>query len=373
MAKKPTGISRELLIHPGETLAEVLEGHGLTQAELAASINVSPDYIQCVISGEENITAEFAAKLESAFGVPGDFWMKLQANYDEELLEVQEKEEEEKARKSLGVVIPYLKKEGLISDKKKKEVVVSDLQKLFRVNSIVAIKDFAPSGAFRMATNSSVDPYVMGAWLRLCQICTESQVVHTRFNPASINDLIHEIKSVMLKEDRNVTNVIDELTSVMSRYGIMFSVIPNFRGAPVHGYISGRDNDVYQMVLTIRGAYADIFWFSLFHELGHIMNRDVPETSFIDKDYENEEQEHAANCFAEEALLEKNSYEAFLSKKDYSIGAIRKYAATQRVMPYIVIGRLQREERIPYAWYKEYKVRYKWPWQHQKCKNIREK
>ncbi len=35
MAGKKTGISRELIIHPGETIADILEERGITQAELA--------------------------------------------------------------------------------------------------------------------------------------------------------------------------------------------------------------------------------------------------------------------------------------------------------------------------------------------------
>ena len=35
MAVKKTGISRDLLIHPGETIADVLEERGISQAELA--------------------------------------------------------------------------------------------------------------------------------------------------------------------------------------------------------------------------------------------------------------------------------------------------------------------------------------------------
>ena len=32
MAAKRTGISRDLIIHPGETIADVLEERGITQA-----------------------------------------------------------------------------------------------------------------------------------------------------------------------------------------------------------------------------------------------------------------------------------------------------------------------------------------------------
>lgn len=40
MATKKTGISRELVIHPGETIADILEDRGITQAELAVQTKV---------------------------------------------------------------------------------------------------------------------------------------------------------------------------------------------------------------------------------------------------------------------------------------------------------------------------------------------
>ena len=52
MAKKRTGISRDLIIHPGETIADVLEDRGITQAELAARTGVSKTYVSNVISGK---------------------------------------------------------------------------------------------------------------------------------------------------------------------------------------------------------------------------------------------------------------------------------------------------------------------------------
>ena len=42
MAAKKTGISRDLVIHPGETIADVLEDRGITQAELSSRTGVSP-------------------------------------------------------------------------------------------------------------------------------------------------------------------------------------------------------------------------------------------------------------------------------------------------------------------------------------------
>ena len=53
MAAKKIGISRDLIIHPGETIADVLEERGITQSELASSAGVSPAYVSNVIAGKE--------------------------------------------------------------------------------------------------------------------------------------------------------------------------------------------------------------------------------------------------------------------------------------------------------------------------------
>ena len=116
------------------------------------------------------------------------------------------------------------------------------------------------------------------------------------------------------------------------------------------------------MALTIRGAYADIFWFSLFHELGHIVNGDVSKTQkFIDiVETEQTNREIEADKFATNALIDPNNYVRFIRDEDFSIASIKRFAKSQNIMPYIIIGRLQKEGKIPYSWFSDYKLRYKW-------------
>lgn len=87
MAVKKTGIFRDLIIHPGETIADILEERNISQVGLAARTGVAPAYISNVISGKKDISANFAQALEYALGVPKTFWLNLQAYYDAELLE----------------------------------------------------------------------------------------------------------------------------------------------------------------------------------------------------------------------------------------------------------------------------------------------
>ena len=116
------------------------------------------------------------------------------------------------------------------------------------------------------------------------------------------------------------------------------------------------------MALTIRGSYADIFWFSLFHELGHIVNNDITKTQkFIDiLEQGQTPHEIEANRFATNALINPDDYNKFLHIGDFSINALQKFSKTQNIKPYIVIGRLQKEKRIPYNRFSDFKPRYKW-------------
>ncbi len=77
-------IDDDLLIHPGETIGDVLEERDITQGELAARTGTSPAYVSEIVSGEKDISDDFALALEHALGVPASFWMNLQANYDKE-------------------------------------------------------------------------------------------------------------------------------------------------------------------------------------------------------------------------------------------------------------------------------------------------
>lgn len=69
-------------IHPGEFLAEILGEMGLSQAEFARAIEVSPMRISHVIRGDRPVTAELALLFGRAFNQAPQYWLNLQAAYD---------------------------------------------------------------------------------------------------------------------------------------------------------------------------------------------------------------------------------------------------------------------------------------------------
>lgn len=69
--------------HPGEMLLEeFLKPMGLTQKELADSIQVPYQRINEVINGRRGVTPSTALRLSKFFGVSPDFWLNLQLRWD---------------------------------------------------------------------------------------------------------------------------------------------------------------------------------------------------------------------------------------------------------------------------------------------------
>ena len=185
MAAKKIGISRDLIIHPGETIADVLEERGITQSELASSAGVSPAYVSNVIAGKKGISANFARGLEYAIGVPKSFWLNLQANYEAELLEANElqtiTEEERIVREDLKEIVKYFRERGMMPSRENKDDSILSLRKILQISNLVNLNEIIPGGAFRMSGNLSVNRNVLGAWIRLCQILENNQNVSTKF------------------------------------------------------------------------------------------------------------------------------------------------------------------------------------------------
>jgi HTH-type transcriptional regulator/antitoxin HigA len=113
--------------------------------------------------------------------------------------------------------------------------------------------------------------------------------------------------------------------------------------------------------LSLRGRWADIFWFTLCHELGHVLlhgRRDV----FIQwRKGDKDEREQEADAFASELLIPQAAYEAFLRRfPTISATSITAFADQQSIAPGIVVGRLKHDEKLTHAALNGLRTRYLW-------------
>lgn len=364
MAKeqKIIGLSPDLIIHPGETLIEILEDREMTQKELAVRTGMTEKHISTVVKGQKNISVAFAKKLEYALGIDAGFWINLQANYDRELLEFEEvnniTEEELTILKPLKQVTEFMALIKWLNENSNEAEKILRLRKILGVSNLTAIPNITYNAAYRaqVATNINVDTYVLYAWQRICELMTKNIMVSDELDVLLLKEYIPDIKKLMF-EDINIVR--EKLEDIFARCGIAFKIVKHFQGAPVQGFIKKTEDEKLILCMTIRKGRADIFWFTLFHEIAHIINGDVKQR-FIDFDSVQSDMEAKADAFASDVLMKASDYKEFVCKKDYSISAIDAFAKKQGVQSYIVIGRLQSDKILSWNQYNDRIDSYRW-------------
>ncbi len=360
--QKTIGLSPDFIIHPGETLTEVLEDMEMSQKELAVRTGMTEKHISTVVKGQKSISVAFAKKLEYALGIDASFWINLQANYDRELLEFEEvnniTEEELAILKPLRQIIEYFMARKQIDENANEAEQILCLRKILAVSNLTAIPKITYNAAYRaqVATNINVDAYILYAWQRICELLTRRISVSDELDISLLKKSIPNIKKLMF-EDINIVQ--EKLEDIFAKCGIAFKIVKHFKGAPVQGFIKKTEDEKLILCMTIRQNRADIFWFTLFHEIGHIINGDIHQ-KFIDFNSIQSDSEAKADAFARDVLMNAEEYKEFVVNGDFSLYAIDDFAQKQGVKNYIVIGRLQSDKIIGWDQYSEKIVYYKW-------------
>ena len=340
--------------HPGELLLSELSKLGMKQKELALRTGLSEKHISTVINGNKEISASFAHKLDIALGATPGTWAKHQADYDAQMAEYNEKngisENELCIIKSLKDVIDYFIKVHIMDNHCGDTEKVLRLRKVLCVNNLSVIPQITYNAAYRAQINSStnIDPYILFAWQRMCELLSDRITINEPFSAKKLSDSIASIKKQMFIKNPNL--MIKNLQEIFSKAGVAFSVVRHFRGAPVQGFIKQTETGKIILCVTIRGKKADRFWFSLFHEIGHLINGDL-NTRFVDFDSVKTESEEKADSFARDTLINPTLYKAFIESEKYqTLYSIKTFAQLIEVPYWIVIGRLHNDEWIDWSY-----------------------
>lgn len=350
------------MLNPGTELKNKLAESGISRKELAQRIDVSEKHICTVINGDRGISAAFARKLGYVFP-PTSYWLNLQAEYEEEQMRMQEENSitasEIDVLKSLHTIIPYFIEKGYMHNECGDASKVMQLRELLNVSDLLRIPKITYNAAYRaqLSTNIKVDPYVLFAWQRLCEKETENIKTESILNKELLSDKLQEIKAMMFGE---INLGICKLQNLLGKCGIAFQVVKNFRGAPVQGFIKELSDSRLILCLTIRRQRADIFWFTLFHEIAHILNNDYT-TRFVDFDSIQSDKEAKADAFARNILIAPELYREFLHNSDcITWKTIEEFASLAQVKPFIVLGRLQNDGILDWSDYSDKLTRYSW-------------
>ena len=361
MAERRIGSLAELLPHPGETLAELLETYGMSQLELSQRIGFTTKHINEVCKGKKPITPDMAIKLSTVFNLSSAFWNNLQANYDSEYNELIN--EQTVTEKELEILKEVPTKELIeygyldyVNTKNKRNVVLA-LRKFFKVSALTNIHAVLENTleAYRKS-EKDINPIKLATWIAMG--LHDYKPSSNKLDIAKLKSEIPNLKKQILVEDINVA--ISNLKTILDKCGIIFNVIHHLKSVPVQGYIRNM-NDNILLNLTIRNKFSDIFWFSFFHEIGHIIsNKDRKTLNKVD--YESHDgfaDEKQADTFASNTLINKDSYNEFINQP-ITVRSIERLAKKEGVTTSIVVGRLGHEDPRYFSKFANLREQYEW-------------
>lgn len=353
----------DLAIPPGEYLEEVIEALGMSKDELAKRMNRPAAKLSAIFAGEKSITPETALQLERVVRVPAHVWTGLESEYRLILARQSEAEEEERLKSQTNLLKDYcyaaLAKTGYVAKKTKPVDKVRELLTFFGVTSlenIPQIKRYKVAFRSSHAQKYQRSPEALIAWLRMGEIIA-SKTACKSFDKPGLRALIPEIRKLTLQSPEDS---IPKLEEMLFGVGVVLVLCPHLPKTYAHGATFWQGSIKAIVMLSLRGAWADIFWFSLLHELGHLIlhgKKDVFIEGQVSVD-DNIAAEKEADKFASDALIPPTSFQSFMFDKEFFADDIKDFAYRLGVHPGIVVGRLKHHNLIDQRWHNGLRERY---------------
>ena len=345
----------DVAVPPGKTINDFLKANNMTQTELAKRMGMSKKHINQLVKGKTTITPDTAIKLEKVFSPMADFWLNLEANFRTAQarlngnLKKEEKEIAEKIPYSKMASFGWVKKADNLADK------VDNLRNFFRVSSLNSI-DSVYGATFRTSKQDKVSPWALAAWLERGESLVREKEI-SPFSSDKLKSCLPQLRNLTQKEPMDFY---EDLVNKLADCGIAFVLVPFLPKTYAQGAVKWLSPKLVMVQMSLRYKFANIFWFSFFHEIGHILLHGKKET-YIEFDLEDREEiEDEADEFAAKTLIPEEKFNYFLQQKDFSENAIIRFAGDLGIDPGIVVGRLQYEGIIDYSIFNGLKKKYNW-------------
>lgn len=339
-----------IAIPPGATIREQLENRGMKQKEFAIRMDLSEKHISRLINGQVELTQDVALRLESVLGLPASFWNNLEINYREKIARVVEENDLERDEE-LAQKFPYPKMAALgwVPKTRNPQEKTINLRSFFEVAKLALIKNLKiPGIAYRIAGENETSDYSLAVWAQKARI----EARKYNISPINISKLEQELSQIREMTIKSPDIFCKELIEILAGCGIAIVFLPHIGGSFLHG-ATFYDGNRIVIGLTVRGKYADKFWFSLFHELHHIISGHINSSNETGDDEEKE-----ADKFARDLLIPPSDFEEFISLNCFTKNCIISFANKINISPGIVLGRLQKENYLPYDRFNDIKEKY---------------
>jgi len=354
----------DIVSPPGETILETIEEYGMSQAELADRMGRPKKTINEIIKGKAAISPDTAIQLERVLGIPARFWMNREQQYRESIARLAERDR----LHGYGNWLSNLPVDEMVKLKWIRGFSDSAMQveEVLNYFAIVSPRQWDevwlnPKVAFRKSLRFSSSPGALAAWLRKGEI--DAQAIHCLpYDSGKFGDALKEIKTLT----SDTSDIFEpRMKHLCAQAGVAVVLVPQLSQTKVSGATRWIGPDKALIQLTLRYKKNDQFWFSFFHESGHILLHGKRDVFIDDDDHDDpqldEEKEQEANDFAANFLIDPDRYAHFVdSQKMISKAAIRQFATSQNIAPGIVVGRLQHDGHLPYTHCNDLKQTFTW-------------
>ena len=361
MRTETTRAFSDMPIPPGDVLGEEIAERGMTQKELAARLGKPAQAINEIINGKKAITPDTAIGLGKVLGISPHFWNSLEADYRMALARNREREAIAANVQWLDAYpIREIIKRGWLQAGRDKE------SKLEALLSFLGVADAQPhvyqqAIGFRIteAAQQKISLGALAAWLRKGEL--EGEEVQTAaYDEDAFCQALAAIRG--MTED-SPEKFYPAMRALCAEAGVAFCVVQELPKSGANGATRWLSPQKALIQMSLRHKWADIFWFSFFHEACHVLRHRRQRQMLIDglvADPKLAAIEAEADRFARDFLIPPRQWSEFCNAGHFTPNSIRVFAQLVGVAPFIVVGRLQKEELIGYSQLTSLKRRYQW-------------
>ena len=341
----------DVVFHPAATLNEKLGEMGMSKKEFALRTGKPEKTIIAVLKEESSLTPEMAILFENVTQIPAQFWINKQARYNEYIARKKHKEIIAKAA-NWANEFPYaeMAKQNWVTPTRIAEEKIINLLSYFGVASHSAWGKLYIETELKVAAYTSLkqshQPHAISAWLRQGELQAK-QIEAPAFDLKKLKSNIPAMRQLMIEQS---LNFFEQLQTLCLQAGVLLLFTPKLPKVPLSGSTRWLNNTPL-IQLTARYKKNDSFWFTFFHELGHIVLHGKKFISLRNIDFEtaNPEKEEEAHQFAVELTFTNEQEKEVLQNSTITEQDIIDYAKKFNTHPAMIIGRLQYNGHIHYS------------------------
>ena len=340
--------AKALISPPGDTLLETIDAKGISQVELAQRMGRPIKTINEIVKGKTAITAETAIQLEMVLGIPAEFWIEREKNYRLELAKIEEAERSTELEAwAKFFPVKEMQTFGWIEETKDMNANANNILRFF---SVADEKSFHKTyyeniyeAAFRISKVNSKNPYAIAAWLRKGEIQAEELKVPD-YDAKKFEGALLSIKKLMAEHP---SDFFVRLQILCMEAGVKVVHTPCLPKAPISGstrWVNGNP------LIQLSGRYKrnDSFWFTFFHEAGHILLHGKKDVFIENLEYSGAKKtkEEEADDFSINWTLSEKEEKEILNASPLSREDIVAFAKKFVTHPAIIIGRFQHKKLV---------------------------